>query len=264
VPPSRPLLVANGPVNWTRELNALAAAAEPLLAADGGANHLGRIGLRPAAVVGDLDSITSGVRAFVGENRMVHRPDQDRTDLDKALEYAFHELGLDRLTVLGATGGRLDHASGNLGLLARLAMGEGLEYLDPGNRLVAVAGEIALSAVPGETWSFFTFDPAVRVSLEGVKWPVTDVALDLPGKPSISNVAAADEVTVRAQGGAVIVMRWFNPTFSPISYCGRRCTAPSCDFSSPGAQRTAEYASAPEDEKSQLCTAPRRPRDENW
>jgi thiamine pyrophosphokinase len=209
VAPSRPLLVANGPINWTRELSALAAAADPLLAADGGANHLGRIGLRPAAVVGDLDSITSGIRAFVGENRMVHRPDQDRTDLDKALEYAFHELGLDRLTVLGATGGRLDHASGNLGLLARLAMGEGLEYLEPGHRLVAVAGEIVLSAVPGETWSFFTFDPAVRVSLEGVKWPVTDTALDLVGRPSISNEAASDEVRIRAEGGSVVVMRHF-------------------------------------------------------
>lgn len=207
--PSRPLLVANGPINWTRELSALAAAAEPLLAADGGANRLGRIGLRPAAVVGDLDSITSGIRAFVGEDRMVHRPDQDRTDLDKALEYAFHELGLDRLTVLGATGGRLDHASGNLGLLARLAMGEGLEYLEPGHRLVAVAGEIVLSAVPGETWSFFTFDPAVRVSLEGVKWPVTDTALDLVGRPSISNEAASDELRIRAEGGSVVVMRHF-------------------------------------------------------
>jgi thiamine pyrophosphokinase len=88
-------------------------------------------------------------------------------------------------------------------------MGEGLEYLEPGHRLVAVAGEIVLSAVPGETWSFFTFDPAVRVSLEGVKWPVTDTALDLVGRPSISNEAASDELRIRAEGGSVVVMRHF-------------------------------------------------------
>ena len=210
-------LVANGPIRWTEELASLAAAASPLLAADGGANHLGRIGLQPSAVIGDLDSITAGIRAWLGEERMIHRPDQDRTDLDKALAYALDELGLGRLTVLGATGGRLDHAAGNLGLLARHALGDRLRFLGADHEVVAVRGEIVLAAVPGETWSFFSFDPSVRVSLDGVKWPVTEAALDLAGTPSISNESAADEVTVRADGGAVVVTRWFGGVLSSRS-----------------------------------------------
>lgn len=206
----RAVLVANGPVHWTERLAALAAAAEPLLAADGGANQLGRIGLKPAAVVGDLDSISPGIRAFVGEDRLVHRPDQERPDLEKALEYAFDELGLSRLTVLGATGGRLDHALVNLGLLARRALGDDLVFLAPDLRVVAVRGEAALEAVPGETWSFVAFDPAVRVDLDGVRWPVVSAPFDLPGRPSISNRAAADAITIRAAGGAVVAMRWFD------------------------------------------------------
>ncbi len=209
MPSPTPVLVANGPVIWTRELGALATAAEPLLAADGGANHLGRIGLRPVAVIGDLDSITPGTRAFIGEQRLVHRPDQDRTDLDKALEYAFDELHVHRLTVLGATGGRLDHAAGNLGLLARRALGDRLRFLDDDHEVVAVEGTASLRAEPGETWSFFTFDPEVKVSLGGVKWPLEDTAIDLGGKPSISNEAASTEISVHATGGAVVVMRHF-------------------------------------------------------
>jgi len=207
MPKSSPLLIANGPIRWTEESAILAAAAKPLLAADGGANHLGRIGLRPDAVIGDLDSISPGIRKFIGEERMIHRPDQDRTDLDKALEYAFDKLGLENLTVFGATGGRLDHAVGNLGLLARRALGERLVLVADDHRVLAMKGELALDAEPGETWSFFTFDPAVRVTLEGVKWPIADTAIDLAGKPSISNEAAADRVTVRAEGGAVVVVR---------------------------------------------------------
>jgi thiamine pyrophosphokinase len=206
---SRPVLVANGPVRWTEELAALAAAAEPLLAADGGANHLARIGRRPDAVIGDLDSIRPGVRSFVGEERMIHRPDQDRTDLDKSLDYAISELGLDGLTVLGAVGGRIDHVVGNLGLLAARAMGERLVFLAADHSILATTGELALEAEPGEIWSFFTFDPAVRVGLEGVRWPITDASIDLAGYPSISNEAASDKVTVRAEGGAVVVMRQF-------------------------------------------------------
>jgi thiamine pyrophosphokinase len=205
----KPVLVANGPVRWTEELAAAAAAAEPLLAADGGADHLARIGLRPRSVIGDLDSITEGTRAWLGEERMVHRPDQDRTDLDKALEHALDELYLGALTVLGATGGRLDHAAGNLGLLARRSMGEQLVYLAADQRTVAVSGETVLESAPGETWSFFTFDPGIRVTVAGVRWPVEDHPLDLSGRPSISNEAAGRSVMVSAKGGAVVVMRLF-------------------------------------------------------
>ena len=205
-----PLLVANAPLSWTPRLAALAAAAVPLLAADGGANHLARLGLRPAAVIGDLDSISPETRAWLGEALLVERPDQDRTDLDKALEYAFDDLGVDRLTVLAAVGGRLDHDLGNLGLLARLAMGEKLIFEDAGHRILAVAGEAELVAQPGETWSFWTYDPSVRVTVDGVRWPIEDATVDAGGGPSISNEAVGDLVRVHATRGAVVVMRHFS------------------------------------------------------
>ncbi len=206
------VLVANGRFRWTVELAERAASATVLLAADGGANALADIGLRPDAVIGDLDSIRSGVRRWLGEERMVPRPDQDRTDLDKALEYALEERGLDGVTVLGALGGRTDHAIGNLGLLAQRALGDRLPFVGPDHRVVAVRERSELVAEPGETWSFWTFDPAVRVSLEGVRWPVTGRPLDVGGRPSISNQAAATAVMVEPIGGAVVAMRWFNPT----------------------------------------------------
>jgi len=205
------VLVANGRFRWTVELAERAASATVLLAADGGANALADIGLRPDGVIGDLDSIRPGVRRWLGEERMVARPDQDRTDLDKALEYALEERGLDGVTVLGALGGRIDHAIGNLGLLARRAMGDRLPLVGPDHRVVAVREPAELVAVPGETWSFWTFDPGVRVSLEGVRWPVTGCPLDVGGRPSISNRAAATSVAVEPIGGAVIAMRWFTP-----------------------------------------------------
>jgi thiamine pyrophosphokinase len=185
----------------------MAAAAAPLLAADGGADHLARLGLRPAAVIGDLDSINRETRAWLGEAPLIERLDQDRTDLDKALEYAFDDLGVERLTVLAAVGGRVDHDLGNLGLLARLAMGEKLIFEDEGHRILAVAGEAALVARPGETWSFWTYDPSVRVTIDGVRWPIEDATIDAGGRPSISNEAVGELVRVQATGGAVVVMQ---------------------------------------------------------
>jgi thiamine pyrophosphokinase len=203
----RALLVANAPLRWHPKLATLAASAEPLLAADGGANHLARIGLRPTAVVGDLDSISPETRAWLGEGCMISRPDQDRTDLDKALEYAFAEFEITRLVVLAALGGRSDHDLGNLGLLARLAMGERLVFEAADQMVLAVSGETSLTAIPGETWSFWTFDPTVRVTIDGVRWPVESTALDPSNRPSISNEAVADEIRIRATSGAVVVCR---------------------------------------------------------
>ena len=187
----------------------MAASAQPLLAADGGANHLARLGLRPTAVVGDLDSVKPNTRAWLGEECMVDRPDQNRTDLDKALEYAFDELGIKNLTVLAALGGRSDHDLGNLGLLARLAMGERLIFEAADQTVLAVAGEAKLTACPGETWSFCTFDPSVRVTVEGVRWPIENASIDASTRPSISNEAVENHVEISATGGSVIVTRRF-------------------------------------------------------
>lgn len=201
------VLVANAPLRWTPKLTARAASGEPLLAADGGANHLARIGLRPTAVIGDLDSVTDSTRRWLGEDVIVKRPDQDRTDLDKALEYAFDDLGVAQLTVLAATGGRVDHDLGNLGLLARMALGEQLIFEGDAYRLLATRSEMHLEAVPKETWSFWTYDPETRVTIDGVRWPVKDAPLDAGGRPSISNEAVEGTVRVSAAGGSVVVYR---------------------------------------------------------
>jgi thiamine pyrophosphokinase len=201
------VLVANAPLRWTPRLTSAAAGAEVLLAADGGANHLARIGLRPAAVIGDLDSISGPTRSWIGEAAMVEWPDQDRTDLDKALEHAFEDLGLSDITVLAATGGRVDHDVGNLGLMARLAIGERLVFEGDTHRLVATCGELLLAAVPGETWSFWAYDPQTRLTVDGVRWPINNAAVDAGGRPSISNQAVAETVCVSATGGSVVVYR---------------------------------------------------------
>ena len=200
-------MVAGGPLGWSSRTATLAVEARSLLAADGGANHLARLGLRPHQVIGDFDSITPATRAWVGEERMVHRPDQDRTDLDKALEFAFDEKKLQEISVLAALGGRVDHDLGNLGLLARLGMGDRLTFIGDDFLALAIAGEAALEAEPGEIWSFWTYDPAIRVSVSGVKWPIENAAVDAGGRPSVSNEATEHRVTVSATGGAVVVFR---------------------------------------------------------
>jgi thiamine pyrophosphokinase len=199
------VIVANAPLCWSRPLVALVRAAEAVVAADGGANHLARIGVMPAAVVGDLDSLRPEVRAWLGEGRLLLRPDQEYTDLHKTLAWVIDERGGRRVTILGGTGGRLDHALANLGLLARWAARAELEMVDATSRIVPVQGERSFATSPGADVSLLPVGRCERVWADGLRWPLAGESLDLAGRTGVCNQAAAPRVTVRVEGGTLLL-----------------------------------------------------------
>lgn len=199
------VIVANAPWSWTRAAVALASRAELLLAADGGANHLARIGLRPAAVVGDLDSIRPEVRRWVGESHIVQRTDQDTTDLHKTLAYAVGERGARRVTVLAIAGGRLDHAMESLALLARWSARAEIDAWDGTTRIVPVTRTLELALRPGQTVSLLPLGRCEGVRTSGLRWALAGDALDLGERTGISNLAAEPRVAVSLEKGALLV-----------------------------------------------------------
>jgi thiamine pyrophosphokinase len=86
-------------------------------------------------------------------------------------------------------------------------MGEDLLFEGHDWRALAVAGQASLAAAEGEAWSFWTYDPAVLVTIEGVRWPVHSAPLVAHDRPSISNEAVASEISLRSDGGSVVVFR---------------------------------------------------------
>lgn len=198
------MVVANAPWTWAQAHIACLAAADLIVAADGGANHLARIGLRPAIVVGDLDSITPSVRRWVGEDRLLHRPDQDSTDLHKTLAYCFQDRAAQAVTVLAATAGRLDHTLENLGLLARWSRHGGLAFLTGDQRIVAVHDTLEAATEPGDRVSLLPLGSCPRVWTEGLSWQLEGEPLDLLDRTSVSNRATGSSITVRVAGGIIL------------------------------------------------------------
>ena len=115
----RALVIANGDSPSPGLLEELAATADLVVAADGGADLALARGIQPALVVGDFDSITAEARAAVGEERLIEDADPDHTDLEKAVRVCI-ERGATRVDIVAATGGRADHALANLSLLRRV------------------------------------------------------------------------------------------------------------------------------------------------
>ena len=199
------VIVADAPWRWSTRFVTLVRRTPLLLAADGGANHLARIGVRPAAVIGDFDSLLPAVRRWVGEERLVLRPDQSKTDLGKAISYAVDERGADRVTILAATGGRLDHTVENLSLLGRWAARVTIEALEEHVRIVPVCNAGRFPSETGQVVSLFPLGRCNNVRTRGLRWELTGTVLDLKGQTSISNLAEGSEFEVAVDEGPLLV-----------------------------------------------------------
>ena len=109
----------NGELNDQEQARRIASESTLIIAADGGIGNLTGLEMKPHVIVGDMDSLPSGL--FDGDNkiaRVTYPSQKDKSDTELALEYALdHRCG--RVTLLGATGKRLDHTLCNVALVAR-------------------------------------------------------------------------------------------------------------------------------------------------
>lgn len=112
------LIVANGPF-LPKSIIVEAAQDACILALDGAANHLMRLGIKPDIVLGDFDSIQQNSDIAQSGVLLIPAHDQNLTDFQKGLAYALREATL--IHVICATGGRMDHEQATLWALQRAA-----------------------------------------------------------------------------------------------------------------------------------------------
>ncbi len=182
--------------------------ADFIIAADSGMDAFDAAGLQPDLLVGDMDSIDRAVleRYEGGEERLSCI--KDDTDGVHALDVAL-ERGAEQVTILGALGGRLDHALGNLMLLVRAHQhGAKAEILADGVRIVRVDKEEVLRHAQGDTVSILPLGHAQGVTLTGFYYSLTDGMLASDYPLGISNVVTEEEAVVQVKDGDLILFQY--------------------------------------------------------
>ena len=140
-----------------------------LIAADGGARHMEILGLSPAVIVGDLDSIDPALLSRLqkeGADVEQHPAAKDATDLELAIARAVRD-GATEILLLGAFGGRLDQTIANLLILAHnnwtvpltIAEGDQLARVLRGRQSVTLSGPTggyvsAVALSEGSVWRY--------------------------------------------------------------------------------------------------------------
>ena len=187
--------------------------ADLVVAADGGANALDRLGRRPDRLVGDLDSADPALveRLGAGGTRIDRHPvDKEASDTELAVRAALAEGG-DTVDLLGATGGdRLDHELANLLLLADPAFsGVELRAVVGATSIRAVRGgqELALRGVPGALVTLLPIGgDADGVTTAGLRWPLEAATLRMGRSRGLSNVVVESDASVRLTEGVLLVI----------------------------------------------------------
>ena len=199
-------VLLSGDVTPTPRLRAQLQGAR-VIAADAGMRHAEPLELAPECWIGDFDSAPDTLRAQYGDVQCIPHPvDKDMTDGALAIEHALRQ-GARSLLLVGALGGRSDHALVHLMQLADLAA-RGIAALATSGREEAhplVPGRHVIDLPAGSTFSIIGLDDLKDVTLTGARWPLKGEDLPFSHSRPLSNVAEG-QIRLRIGAGRGILI----------------------------------------------------------
>lgn len=175
----------------------------PLIAADGAAESLFRVGIVPEFVVGDLDSIDPEVLTLLRESsEIVFEPDQETNDFEKALRFAQTMLW-NRCLIVGIHGGDLEHSLNNWSVLTRFGRTMNLVALDRDRFGIPIYDSFAYSSTMDELLSIIP-QPHACITTSGLLWPLTAEVLEHGTREGARNRSSAERVEIIIHQGSIL------------------------------------------------------------
>lgn len=202
---ARCVLLSAGPVADLEALRSLLRPDDVYLAADGGLRLAQALGVEPALLVADFDSLSEDAAADLPVRRFpTHK---DVTDTMAAAQIGL-EMGYREFLLLGATGGRLDHTMANVAVLLYLHnRGAHAVLADEHNRLeLRGPGTFRVAEEPGCKLSLLPYAGDVTgITLHNAVYPLHEATLTPDDPLGVSNAFAGGDVEITFQSGILMI-----------------------------------------------------------
>ncbi|PRR84148.1 thiamine diphosphokinase [Clostridium vincentii] len=181
-----------------------------LIGVDKGCNCLYDYNLKPNLILGDFDSANEEViKAFTedGIEMLKFNPEKDYTDSDLGYIKA-KEHGANEILFFGATGSRVDHSLGNIGILLKsLSEGIKLEIIDDHNRIFLINEETTIKGTYGEIISFHALSDVVKnICIKGAKYELSGYDMKLLEPRAICNEFIDSDIRIAFDSGIIMVI----------------------------------------------------------
>ena len=166
----------------------------------------------PDCIIGDFDSADPEILQYFRERHVditTLIPEKDDTDTEAGLRLAIRR-GADEITLIGATGSRLDHILGNIELLG-IGLQEHVSICmeDPHNRIRMLDHGISLKKAEqyGDYFSLIPFTPKVTgLTITGAKYPLRDAEMVCFNSLGVSNEITAETAEISFDSGILLLL----------------------------------------------------------
>lgn len=183
------------------------------IAVDRGLDFFYQMNIRPDYLIGDFDSANAMAveyyRNMDGVEVVQLTPEKDDTDTEHAIHEAIR-LGATSITILGATGKRMDHFLGAVSLLGiGLDAGVEIQIVDEYNRIRMIRDSLVIEREKqyGKYVSLIPFSSEVEgVTLSGMKYPLEDWTMGGFNALGISNEIVDSFARIQIKKGYLIVV----------------------------------------------------------
>lgn len=182
-----------------------------IIGVDRGIESLSKLNIKPDLVIGDFDSVSDGIGAIYANSpdAVILSPEKDLTDTHAAVLEAL-KLKPDKITMIGATGTRIDHMLGSIALL-KLCLDSGVEavIVDGNNKIRMIDKQLKIRRdnLYGKYISCIPFsDRVTGINLTGFKYNLKDASMIKEETIGISNELGEEEGHITVGTGYLLVM----------------------------------------------------------
>lgn len=207
------LLIANGEACSAELIGQLLEWSPTVVVLDNAIWRVFDLGIKVDVLLGDFDRRPDGsdldldsIRAQQYPLDIVHAPDQNKTDLDKGIEYLI-EQGYPAVNIIWATGRRADHTLTNMTNIVRYKDRIRIVMIDDHSKIFPLVGRFEKWYEAGTPISLIPVGTVTGFTSEGLKYNLREATLKLGYFTSSSNEASEDGfVRIEAKSGDLLIM----------------------------------------------------------
>jgi len=206
----RILIFANGDLPDIDKVRAILRDDDYIICADGGTRHASSLDLKPALVIGDMDSADSFLLQKLqadGVPLELFPRDKNETDLELAIQRAV-ELDPKEIIIIAALGGRLDQTLANIALLSNSYLATCNVRLDDGVEEIFFCRDQA--EVKGRSGDIVSLIPwqgvVIGIQTKNLRWTLNSETLYPEKTRGISNEMTADMAVIKISSGLLLIV----------------------------------------------------------